>query len=500
MTSSSKRLLFRMSVRTKISALTSLLLALILLMVVLLVSRNMREVIEEETRKRGVAIAQLFGATNLNHTKHNNFQAVQQNAQMAKAENQLAYVIVYSKDGRIGAHTEDNSVLHEIPKELETRKLLTLDRVLFREIVVPSRDSAQSERVFDIVLPVYAPESAVRWATVRIGISAENMHRHLRQTRIHLLQIGLVCLALGILGSALLAGKITTPLVKLKEGSLRAATGDLSSRISVKSGDELEALAENFNFMMDQIRKHQEERIRSEKLAAVGYMVNTIVHDCRTPITVIKGFASLLREFELSPDKTQESLYFINFEVERMERMLDEILQFAVQKKTSLALTDAQLDDFVGECCTEIEVLLKHTQIQFLSQLNAKATVRIDPDKLRRAILNIAANAREALKGSGEIRVATGQEDGCAVIKVSDSGPGIPAEVQWKIFDPFFTHGKSMGFGLGMSITRKIVEDHQGRIHLHSQVGQGTTFTIQIPLLSTQGSAPGTASQPQASL
>jgi signal transduction histidine kinase len=482
----SKWLPFSTSVRLKITALTSLLLTLILFLVVLLVSHNLRRVVEEETRKRGVAIAQLFGATNVNHAKNNNFQAVQQNAQIAKAENQLAYIIVYSKDGRIGVHTEDSSVLHEVPRELETRKLLTIEEVLFREISIAAKASNQTERVFDIVLPVYADESPGRWATVRVGISAENMHRHLRQTQIHILQIGLVCLTLGVLGSALLAAKITTPLAKLTEGSLRAAGGDLTSRISVRSGDELEALAANFNFMMDQIRKHQEERIRSEKLAAVGYMVNTIVHDCRTPITVIKGFASLLREFQLSADQTRESLDFINFEVERMERMLDEILQFATQKQTHLALTEAVLDDFVRECCTEIEVLLKHTQIRFLSQLNSEANVRIDPDKLRRAVLNIAANAREALKGEGEIRIATGQENGCAIIRVSDNGPGIPEEVRQKIFDPFFTHGKSMGFGLGMSITRKIVEDHLGKIQLDSRAGQGTTFAIRIPLLDRQ--------------
>jgi signal transduction histidine kinase len=471
-----------MSVRKKIMLLTGLLMTVIVVMVIVLVSRNMSQVIEEETRRRGIATAQLFGATNRERIMSNYFQPVQQDAQIAKAENNLAYVIVYHKDGWVAAHTEDVSALNEKSRDPEAYRLLKLNSPLFRKIELSLGHSNQTSEVYDIVLPLYGAESPKVWAVVRLGISAENMHRQILQTQMHILQIGIFCLALGIFGSALLAATITTPLVKLKEGSLRAAEGDLSARISVKSGDELEALADNFNFMMDQIKQHQEERIRHEKMAAVGQMVNTIVHDCRTPITVIKGFASLLKEFEISQEKRDECLDFINFEVERMERMLDEILQFAIQKKTTLALRDEVFDDFVTECCVEIDVLLKHTDIEFSTQLNCKAIVKIDRDKLRRALLNIAANAREALKGSGEIRLLTENENAYAVVKISDSGAGIPPEIRQRIFDPFFTHGKSMGFGLGMSITKKIVDDHSGVILLDSEVGRGTTFLIRIPV------------------
>src|SRR5262249_41658782 len=146
-------------------------------------------------------------------------------------------------------------------------------------------------------------------------------------------------------------------------GSLRAAEGDLSHRIEVHSGDELESLAANFNYMMDQIKLNQEERIKSERLAAVGHMVNSIVHDCRTPVTVIKGFASVLEDFDLSREKTRECLGFIDFEVERMERMLEEILQFARDQKTRMLLVDYRCDQFARECAVEIGALLKTTQI-----------------------------------------------------------------------------------------------------------------------------------------
>ena len=235
--------------------------------------------------------------------------------------------------------------------------------------------------------------------------------------------------------------------------------------------------------MMAQIKQHQEERIRAEKLAAVGYMVNTVVHDCRTPIAVIKGFASVLQEFETSPAQQRECLDFIEFEVDRMERMLDEILQYAVERKTSLVFLEEPLDDFVRDCCTEIKILLRTTQIQLSSDLRCSEVVRVDRDKLRRAILNLVANAREALKGEGEIRLKTESINGHAIIHVEDTGSGIPEELKEKIFEPFFTHGKSLkGFGLGMSITQRIIKDHAGRIELQSESGKGTTFSIWLPL------------------
>ena len=469
-------------------SLTGLLMTIILVLVLVLVSRNMRQTVEEEMRKRGLALAQLFGGTNLTFLMTYRFEEIQKHAQIAKTENSLSYVVVYNKEGLVAANTEDLSTLQERSRDVEALGFLKLRAPQFRKMEArrsPLHQEAAAD-IYEVLLPLFAVESPTLWGVTRLGISSSSLDQTLRETQAHILQIGVICLALGLVGSALLAARITTPLTKLNEGSLRAAGGDLSSRIEVNSGDELESLAHNFNFMMDQIRQHHEERVRTEKMAAVGTMVNTIVHDCRTPITVIKGFASLLTEFNLSPEKQTECLYYIQFEVERMERMLEEILQFSFDKKTRLSLREEVLDNFAEECCTEIRVLLHHSEVLFQSTLNCPALVMIDKDKMRRAILNIAANAREALQGSGTLSFTTTLAAAQAVLEITDSGPGIPPEIQNKIFDPFFTHGKSMGFGLGMSITRQIVEGHSGSVKLHSIPGKGTSFFIEIPLAHKQ--------------
>jgi signal transduction histidine kinase len=485
----------RLGLRSKLMLLTSLVMLFVVSMIVILVSRNMRSVIQDETLKRSLAIGKSFGANNLEALRSYNGFRVRQNASNAKSDNELAYVVVYNKEGLRVADTEDPHVLDPLPSDPEIQSLLAQSSVVSREIDFTSSTAESSEKVLDTFVPITAEDSPRPWATVRIGIPTAPIGRSLRETQLHILQIGLISLLIGLLGAAFLGARITTPIIQLKEGSLRAASGDLSSIIQVQSGDELEALAQNFNYMMAQIKQHQEERIRAEKLAAVGYMVNTVVHDCRTPIAVIKGFASVIQEFETSPAQQRECLDFIQFEVDRMERMLDEILQYAVERKISLVFREEPLDDFVKECCTEIKVLLKTTQIQLSSDLCCHdLLVRVDRDKLRRAILNLAANAREALKGEGEIRVRTESIASQAVIHVEDTGSGIPEELQQKIFEPFFTHGKSLkGFGLGMSITQRIVADHAGRIELHSELGKGTTFSIWLPLATANPRASAAA-------
>ncbi len=101
---------------------------------------------------------------------------------------------------------------------------------------------------------------------------------------------------------------------------------------------------------------------------------------------------------------------------------------------------------------------------------------------MRRAVLNLVGNAQEAIKGAGIIRISTEVTDSRSILRVADNGQGIPLELQPKLFEPFFTHGKTRGHGLGMSITKRIVEEHSGSISFESVPGHGTVFTIAIPV------------------
>jgi signal transduction histidine kinase len=119
--------------------------------------------------------------------------------------------------------------------------------------------------------------------------------------------------------------------------------------------------------------------------------------------------------------------------------------------------------------------------IRFAAELGYAGTVSVDLDRILRAMLNIASNALDAMEPGGTFAVRSRGQNGLVEIDLADTGRGIPAELQPRIYDPFFTHGKPRGIGLGMSITRKIVEEHGGRILLQSEMGRGTTFTVCLP-------------------
>lgn len=482
-----KRLsIFRLNLRTKLLLGTMGLVTIVTVLVVALVSRNMRQLIREETQNRGFAIAQLFGATNLIHLKTYQQLSIQQNANRAKSENQLVYVVVYDKEGKIAAHTEDPSLLLSDGTALSGWSQVRSRMPNFRE-VNGSIGSASAEgpllRFFEVTFPVITSESPGYWGTIQLGISAEHMYSYIRDTQLQILQIGFLSLLIGIAGALLFSHRISEPLSRLLQGVLRAGTGDLTHRIEIHSGDELESLSASFNSMMEQIQRHQENRIQNERMIAVGHMVNTILHDCRTPVTVIKGYASLLKDYEMTKAQERNCLDFIDYEVERIERMLEEILYFSQGKKPVMDFKEVVVDDFLEACGSEVSALIQGTHISFVKELHCPRRVSMDQDRLRRAVLNIAANAKEALKGTGEFSLQSQFDGTLAVILFKDNGPGIPLALKDQIFEPFFTHGKPLGVGLGMAITKKIIEEHSGTVDLDTGPGRGTTFTIRLPLL-----------------
>lgn len=480
------RALPRLNLRMKLILATVLLLASVLLLAISLLSHHMRKVIREHTRQRGIAIARIFASgANLTHLQTYNYRMLQVNALLARRESQLLYAIVYDKEGRVAAHSEDASLINTHPTGAAARQSLQAEKPLFRQLHHPLRNGSSDVPVFDFTVPVLSSESALRWGTVRLGFLTDGMNRRVREIQAVILKVGLAAVVAGILGACILANRITDPVSTIAGGALKASAGDLSHRIHVKTGDELEGLANHFNDMMDRIRQSQEERIKTEKLAAVGTMVNTIVHDCRTPITVIKGFSSLLSDYDLSSDKKQECLAFIHFEVERMERMLEEILHFARDERTRMSVETCNLDQVLRNYCIEIQALFRNDNTRFVQNLNCDARVAIDKDKFRRALLNIAVNAKDALKGRGTFAIHSQTREDQACIRLTDDGAGIPAHLQATLFQPFFTQGKRTGFGLGMSITKKIVEDHAGTIAVESRVGRGTSFLVSIPLAGT---------------
>jgi signal transduction histidine kinase len=235
---------------------------------------------------------------------------------------------------------------------------------------------------------------------------------------------------------------------------------------------------------------YQRELIASERMAALGTMASMLAHDFRGPMTVIRGYAECLLEQGVSDGEVRSRAELIMQMVDRLERMTGETLDFA-RGGGRLARRNVVLPDLLEEWASEIENELPGLTIVRQLSIPPNTPGSMDADKVRRAITNIAANAREAMGGEGRLHMIADvveeprpgqQEHGLRLVLVlRDEGPGVHPEIRERLFEPFVTRGKSGGTGLGLAITRRFIEDHGGTLELLPD-GPGAAFRISMPL------------------
>jgi signal transduction histidine kinase len=236
---------------------------------------------------------------------------------------------------------------------------------------------------------------------------------------------------------------------------------------------------------------YQKELIASERLAALGTMAGMLAHDLRGPMTVIRGYAETLVEDEVGPEEIRSRAALIVQMVDRLERMTRETLDFA-RGGGRLALRTLPVAALVDELLASIVQELPTLEIVRDVQV-PDAAASVDVDKLRRALGNLAANARDAMGGKGRLHVGARVEPpsdsrgvAALVIELADEGPGVPEEIRDRVFEPFVTRGKKGGTGLGLAVARRFVEDHGGSLEL-SPTGpegpRGARFRIVVPLV-----------------
>jgi len=225
------------------------------------------------------------------------------------------------------------------------------------------------------------------------------------------------------------------------------------------------------------LREHQARR---ERLSSIGQFLSSVLHDLKTPLTVISGYARLLAD-EQEPEKRGAYSEIVLRQVHLMTAMTRETLAFA-RGERKLWVRKVYLYKFFEELSEQLERDFEGRGITVDLQLNDRGTARFDEEKLRRAIVNLARNAAEALgEGGGTFSMEVDRDAaGGLVLRFSDDGPGVPESIRDRLFEAFTTAGKAHGTGLGLAIVRSIVEEHGGEIQLDVSGGR-TTFVLRIP-------------------
>ena len=232
---------------------------------------------------------------------------------------------------------------------------------------------------------------------------------------------------------------------------------------------------------MEEIRRLQEEIRRQEKLAAIGGLAAGVAHEIRNPLSSIKGIASYFRSKSETNRDDREAADVMIQEVDRLNRTITELLEFARPTELRTRVTD--LADLLKHSTRLVQQDAAANKISIRLDLPPKpASADIDPDRLSQCLLNLYLNSIQAMEKGGELNIQLTEETRNTIgINVSDTGKGIlPADLK-KIFDPYFT-SKPSGTGLGLAIVHKIITAHKGRIQVQSKPGKGTQFTIILPL------------------
>jgi two-component system NtrC family sensor kinase len=294
-----------------------------------------------------------------------------------------------------------------------------------------------------------------------------------------------------------LAVQIQRPLVEMIRKIDMVRGGDFEARVDFADrNDDIGRLGRNFNEMVGQLREsrdqlqqaHQTQMSRAEHLATLGELAAGLAHEVRNPLAGISGAVDIIGRDLPASSPNRPIVVEVQREVRRIQSLLTELLDYARPKPSEIHAAD-------------LNATIEHS-IQLARQQVASRPIEVaftpgdippvahDPFQIERLILNLLLNAFQAIQKEGAVRIDVSADKDFALVAVRDTGSGIPPEHLPHIFRPFFTT-KRQGTGLGLSLSRRIVEQHGGRIDVRSELGQGTEFVVWLPLASRQLEAAG---------
>lgn len=300
--------------------------------------------------------------------------------------------------------------------------------------------------------------------------------------------------AVAICGALLvvLTYTVQRPMVELQQKISQLGAGDLSVSVSfAHRNDEIGDLGRNFNQMVRQLREsrdeierlHRTQMSRAEHFATLGELATGLAHEIRNPLAGIAGVIEIIGRDLPSTSPARSVVKDVRQEIARINHIVTDLLQTARPHPPTVRKSDLN---------TTVEHAVMLGRQQALSK-SADITLRKDPslppvehdsDQIHQVLLNLLLNALQAIGPEGKVGVSLQQQGSNAIVEVTDNGRGIRPEELPNIFRPFYTT-KGDGTGLGLSLARRIVEDHQGRIDVTSKLGSGSTFTVILPLQRT---------------
>lgn len=483
-----------MSLQTKFMLSVIALLCVLASLILFVIEKREVKAIYEEQRNIGIVVAKNIANMIYSQLFVWDEEGIEESIE-AEVDEKLIYIVIYDRFRSPLTATRFIKDYDEIYSFSLLGQQVDKNSFFSERKRLEDQDSGQVLRILEVEVPIFVKGSPDRWGSIKIGLSLEETRKEMRETRLMLLLIGSVGLLIGILGALLLAKRITGPLKKLVEATVKISKGHFSQRINITSQDEIGNLARSFNKMSRQLlqaRKKEEvanqKLIQAEKLASIGRISAGIAHEIRNPLTSVKLNIQKLMLSDNLDEVEKEHLNISQEGIKYMEKSIKDLLDFTRASELELARFSIEqiLEESVKTLADSLALKKVRLKRNFQDEL---PQILVDGDKLRQVFLNILRNAYEAVDEGGEITISLSllKERSRKIIKVviSDNGCGIPDKERDVIFELFYTT-KTTGIGLGLAIARKIIEQHNGSIQLSENAKKGTSFEILIPVEAPQ--------------
>jgi signal transduction histidine kinase len=324
-----------------------------------------------------------------------------------------------------------------------------------------------------------------RFGTLALRVSTATLSA---RTRRYLWDVTGLAFGLGLFSLAFafaLQRVVSRPITRLSDATRRVTQyGDYSVTVEKLSDDEIGQLFDDFNSMVAEIARTQGELVRKERLAAVGELAAVMAHEVRNALGVVFNSLEAIKRRSSASPEARPLLDMVGQEADRLNRIVEDLLDFARpnpprREPTAIDRVIASAVEVAG-CTVSTERF--HIELQIDAGL---PSVAIDERMIRQALINLLLNALQAMPGGGSVVVSAApvRHEGrsFARVDVADDGPGMTSESTARLFQPFFTT-KATGTGLGLAVVRRFVEAHGGHVAVRSREGDGSTFTLMLPL------------------
>lgn len=296
------------------------------------------------------------------------------------------------------------------------------------------------------------------------------------RSRLAVLWLATVLAGIGV--TYLLARRLLEPVGELDQAAAEIATGNYNVRVPIRGGGEIQRLSESFNSMCASLSKAREDLIRQERIATIGRLSTSIIHDLRNPLAAIYGGAEMLVDAKLSDAQVERLASNIYKASRQVQSLLQELAD--VTQGRAHAREVCRLHEVIAAAYEPLAATAESRGVTVRIEVGEDVELPLDRSPMERVFQNLLSNAIEAMPNGGSVSVRSDRRDGEIEVSVEDTGPGIPSAIADQLFEPFVTAGKKNGIGLGLALSRKTVVSHGGDLW-SDRKEDGARFVLRLP-------------------